>query len=515
MDKNTFFREAAKRICGTLDIQIAMENCFDFLKQYMPADGLNLGWFDEDRCGVHAIARVGVTRKLRIKNNFLPMPEETWNDILWSEEGNIRLISNPSQYKASQFFSRTFGIPDISVILLKLLIDGKRMGTLGIIAIGNDIFTQNHAEMVEMLHDPLAIAMSNAQKHDEVLNLMALLKDDNRYLQNEIMAAAGSDIIGSDKGLKGVMESVSQVGPLNSPVLILGETGTGKEVIANAIHNQSGRNSSPFIKVNCGAIPPNLIDSELFGHEKGSFTGALSRKRGRFERAHTGTILLDEVGELTMEAQVRLLRILQNKEIERVGGNESINVDIRVIAATNRNLETMVKNGTFRKDLWFRLNVFPISIPPLRSRKEDIPALLNHFILKKYRDFFYTFPPPVLPNNISILMEYTWPGNVRELENIVERVLIHFRGKGDSTILDFKPFIRAGQPGLVQVPVPLPLLPDKLDDLIRLHIQSILTETGGKIHGPNGAAKRLGINASTLRSRMDKLNISYGKWRAK
>ncbi len=349
-------------------------------------------------------------------------------------------------------------------------------------SIGKNRFTREHAQLLELLHVPLAIAMSNAQKHNEVLNLMALVKDDNRFLQREMMAAAGSDIIGSDMGLKGVMDNVSQVAPLNSPVLILGETGSGKELIANAVHRLSERNTAPFIKVNCGAIPPDLIDSELFGHEKGSFTGAVDKKRGRFERAHTGTILLDEVGELTLEAQVRLLRILQNKEIERVGGTKTIAVDSRIIAATNRDLETMVKKGSFREDLWFRLNVFPVHVPPLRKRKEDISALLNHFIQKKYRDFLYKSPPSVVPETLSVLWEYSWPGNIRELENIVERVLIQFRGKGEKTVLDFRPFISTGQQTATAEPEMPSTLPEKLDDLIRHHIQRTLTYTDGKIH---------------------------------
>ncbi len=213
-----------------------------------------------------------------------------------------------------------------------------------------------------------------------------MLADDNRYLHRELFRLAGDEIVGADFGLKGAMEMVRQVASLNSPVLLLGETGVGKDVIANAIHYSSPRKDGPFVKVNCGAIPETLLDSELFGHEKGAFTGALSQRRGRFERANKGTIFLDEIGELPSQAQVRMLRVLQYKEIERVGGTNPISVDIRLIAATNRDLEEMVRAKQFREDLWFRLNVFPIRIPPLRERREDIPALVRHFIERKSRE---------------------------------------------------------------------------------------------------------------------------------
>ncbi|HTP05168.1 MAG TPA: sigma-54 dependent transcriptional regulator, partial [Nitrospirota bacterium] len=231
---------------------------------------------------------------------------------------------------------------------------------------------RERTEALRKAHDELEL------RHQEVSRLKDMLADDNRYLQRQLLSVSGSEIMGADFGLKAVMNMVRQVAPLDSPVLLMGETGTGKEVIATAIHRFSPRREGPFIRVNCGAIPDSLIDSELFGHEKGAFTGAISQKRGRFERAHKGTIFLDEIGELPPQAQVRLLNVLQDREIERVGGTESIPVDIRILSATNRNLQAMVASGQFREDLWFRLNVFPIMIPPLRQRKEDIPALVHH-----------------------------------------------------------------------------------------------------------------------------------------
>ena len=245
---------------------------------------------------------------------------------------------------------------------------------LGLIADGLNQYTDEHARLLRLLHEPFAIAMSNALKHQEVIRFKDMLADDNRYLFDELRSVSGDEIIGSDFGLKAVMEMVQQVAPLDSPVLLLGETGTGKEVIANAIHYSSPRKDGPFIKVNCGAIPETLLDSELFGHEKGAFTGAISQRRGRFERADKGTIFLDEIGELPSQAQVRLLHVLQKKEIERVGGTSSIPVDIRIISATHRNLEEMIASGRFREDLWFRLNVFPDHDPAAQAEKRRYPG---------------------------------------------------------------------------------------------------------------------------------------------
>jgi transcriptional regulator with GAF, ATPase, and Fis domain len=321
------------------------------------------------------------------------------------------------------------------------------------------------------------------------------------------MRFSGDEIIGAEYGLKEIMEMVRKVSPLDSPVTLLGETGVGKEVIANAIHATSSRNDGPLVTVNCGAIPENLLDSELFGHEKGAFTGAIAQKRGHFERADGGTIFLDEIGELPPPAQVRLLRVLQHKKIERVGGTKTISVDVRIIAATHRDLEGLVKIGAFREDLWFRINVFPIVIPPLRDRKEDIPALVHHFIEKKSKEL-KIYPSPSVPiEEIDHLKAYHWPGNVRELENLVERELIHNRGKGSTGRLQFEHLELSNKTGLVERPDDGELL--TLDQAMSRHILQALKVSHGRINGPTGAARLLGINPNTLRNRMIKLGIPY------
>jgi transcriptional regulator with GAF, ATPase, and Fis domain len=253
----------------------------------------------------------------------------------------------------------------------------ERIGYLSLLAEGKHRYREFHAHLLFLLNDLFAVAVSKILQHQEILQLRDMLAEDNLKLRHKFHEMSGDTIIGADFGLKTVMKTITQVAPLNTPVLLFGETGVGKEVIANAIHYGSHRSKNPFVKVNCGAIPETLIDSEFFGHEKGAFTGAIHRKPGYFEQTHTGTIFLDEIGELPPPAKVRLLRVLQQHEIQRVGGAQTIPVDVRLITATHRNLEEKTRSGLFRKDLWFRLNVVPIMIPPLRDRLQDIPALVR------------------------------------------------------------------------------------------------------------------------------------------
>ena len=313
--------------------------------------------------------------------------------------------------------------------------------------------------------------------------------------------------MGAEFGLKGVMEQILKVSPLSSPVLLFGETGTGKELIANAIHSFSPRHNGPLIKVNCGAIPDTLIDSELFGHEKGAFTGAIAQQRGRFERADGGTIFLDEVSELPLNAQVRLLRVLQEKEIERVGGRRPIKIDVRIVSATNKDLKSLVGEKAFRDDLFYRLCVFPIHIPPLRERKMDIPGLVEYFMRKKAKEIGLHFIPKLLPGTMEALTEYGWPGNVRELSNAVERAIIIHEGKPLSfeDIVGFHP--DSGDE-IRYRPTETNLT---LNEMEADHIRQILEKAGGRVEGEQGAAALLGMNPGTLRHRMRKLRIPFGR----
>jgi PAS domain S-box-containing protein len=332
----------------------------------------------------------------------------------------------------------------------------------------------------------------------------ASLEAQNVYLQDEIKSVHNfEEIIGQSASLQEVLKKISLVAATDSSVLIVGETGTGKELIARAVHSNSPRRARPLIKVNCAALPTGLIESELFGHEKGAFTGAVERRVGRFELANGGTIFLDEIGELPPDVQVKLLRVLQEREFERVGGSATIKVDVRVIAATNRDLARMAAEGGFRPDLYYRLSVFPVVVPPLRTRREDIPLLVHYFVAR-YAAKIGRQLTHVSEQAMQRLLAYPWPGNVRELENVIERAVILSAGP----VLDIGPEVlsqtEAASSPSPSAPVPAP---GSLQNAERRHILAVLKQTNWRIDGPNGAARVLDVHPNTLRSRMQKLGI--------
>jgi len=327
------------------------------------------------------------------------------------------------------------------------------------------------------------------------------VRDENLALREQIdQAFMFEDIVGSSPALQTVLSSIVKVAPTNSTVLITGETGTGKELIARAIHKHSQRSGQAFISVNCASIPSSLIASELFGHEKGAFTGALQRRQGRFELAHSGTIFLDEVGDLPAETQIALLRVLQERQFERVGGNRIIPTDVRVIAATNRDLTAAIAAGTFRADLFYRLNVFPIEVPPLRKRKEDISMLVEYFV-KRYAEKTGKQIRKIDNKTLERCQSYPWPGNIRELQNIVERSVI--LSSGDTFWIE-KAWLASREPARLELPGPLP---DTLRNQEREIIERALSESKGKVAGPEGAAAKLGIPRSTLDWKIKQLRI--------
>jgi transcriptional regulator with GAF, ATPase, and Fis domain len=313
------------------------------------------------------------------------------------------------------------------------------------------------------------------------------------------------EIVGSSPALQAVLSSIVKVAPTNSTVLITGETGTGKELIARAIHKHSQRMGQPFISVNCASIPSSLIASELFGHEKGAFTGAVQRRQGRFELAHSGTIFLDEVGDLPLETQVSLLRVLQERQFERVGGNQILCTDVRVIAATNRDLTAAIAAGAFRSDLFYRLNVFPIEVPPLRKRKEDIPILVEYFV-KRYAEKAGKQIRKIDMNTLDLCQSYPWPGNIRELQNIVERSVI--LSSGDTFWIE-EAWLANPEPARKESSAPLP---ETLQNQEREIIEAALAECKGKVAGLEGAAARLGIPRSTLDWKIKQLKIKKHKF---
>ena len=504
VDENDFFRRVTIQICSSLDIEVAMWRCIQFLKEFMPADEMYLHLYESGLGAFRTIAGATATEGRRM-DQITPLPQEVRTRV--AKFTGMGVINQPELEPSFQFMLQFYGRPDTSALIRLLEVEGKKLGALVLLAEGRNRFSEEHARLYSLLNEPFSIAVSNTLKHQEILRLKDLLADDNRYLHRELLRLSGDEIVGAEFGLKGVMAMVREVASLGSPVLLLGETGVGKDVVANAIHYSSPRKDGPFVKVNCGAIPETLLDSELFGHEKGAFTGAISQRRGRFERANGGTIFLDEIAELPPQAQVRMLRVLQYKEIERVGGTDSVSVDIRLIAATNRNLEEMVKAKQFREDLWFRLNVFPIRVPPLSERKGDIPALVHHFIKRKSRELRLPTPPPLAPGVIDRLVAYHWPGNVRELENVIERALILSKGQP----LTFDDLAGGKAKDTSQIHVEPQEPPLRLDEVTSQHILRVLEMTKGKVHGKGGAADVLGINPSTLRNRMNQLGIPYGR----
>ena len=364
-------------------------------------------------------------------------------------------------------------------------------------ALRKNQYAEADAEFLMEIANQIAIAVDNMKSHEETEALKARFEAEAVYLQEEIKTEHNfEEIIGQSAPVRQLLRNVEQVAPTEATVLIQGETGTGKELVARAVHDWSRRKDRPLVKVNCGSIPAGLVESELFGHEKGAFTGATQRRVGRFELANGGTIFLDEVTELPIDTQVKLLRVLQEGEFERVGSSQTIKVDVRAIAATNRDLKEVVRNGTFRSDLFYRLNVFPLGVPALRERKDDIPLLVN-FFLSKFGKKLGKEVRGVSQKSMDSLLHYDWPGNVRELQNIVERAVV--LASGPIVQID-ESMMRSGETAQESAV-------DTLENAERNHILRALNETHWVVHGKKGAAEILGINPSTLRSRMEKLGI--------
>lgn len=507
VDQYSFFHEVSVRICGSLDIDKALGRCFQYVSQVLPLDELFVSVYEPETQLMKNVATADILGARLTPEENPPLTTDLLQEIEEAQRfPRARKIDKCSEDPFIRRLADTLKWAPSSVLVNRLLIEGRYVGAFIARVKGEGKYTDEHLHLWASVNEPAAVALANYQRYREVTRLKDLLADDKRYLQNELRKSRGERLIGVDLGLKEVMENVRRVAPLMSPVLLTGETGTGKEVIANAIHDLSPRSEGPLVKVNCGAIPETLVDSEFFGHEKGAFTGAISLKRGRFERAHGGTIFLDEVSELPLAVQVRLLRVLQEREIERVGGTKPIRVDVRIISATNRNLEGLIETGQFREDLFFRLSVFPISVPPLRERKDDIPILVRYFVRKKAAEMVLTSTPTLLPGEIERLRSYNWPGNVRELENAIERAII----LSDGQQLSFGGII--GRDALSRGHGPdTERRADRLDEIEARHIEAILRDVGGKVGGKGGAADLLGINPSTLRHRMRKLGIKFGR----
>jgi formate hydrogenlyase transcriptional activator len=411
----------------------------------------------------------------------------------------ISSVSRETRWQGLLERARPYGVQ--SACYLPLTTARRRRGTLCFASKQPDAYQEAELEFLQLVANQVAVAVENAFAFQEIETLRDKLHKEKAYLEEEVRTEHNFDqIVGESSALHRVLKLADTVAPTGSTVLIRGETGTGKELVARAIHDLSPRKDRTFVKLNCAAIPTGLLESELFGHERGAFTGAVAQKVGRFELAHQGTLFLDEVGDIPLELQPKLLRVLQEQEFERLGGTRTIRVDVRLVAATNRDLAQMVAEGRFRSDLYYRLNVFPLLLPPLRERADDIPRLVRHFTQRFARRMgrrIETIPSEVM----DALVRYSWPGNIRELQNVIERAVILSAGPALQVPLgELQP-----APTRTNEPMAAALT---LADAEKEHILGILRETDWVVGGAKGAASRLGIRRSTLQWKMKKLGIS-------
>jgi transcriptional regulator with GAF, ATPase, and Fis domain len=504
------------------------------LKEYLPIESLLVRSLDASCNTVKTIA-IGSASHLP----YLPSADTVGSVAKWERviqwAGRRESIFSPSSRRTGDV--RLLVPPEIEGdVLAGPLVGGS--GPIGVLvanSTANRSFLPEHQQLFDGLLEPLSIALENHQQASELMTLRQLQGSTDRSKKAGFSKsdAASEVIVGSDSGLRRIMERVKLVSSSDVPVLILGETGTGKEVVSRAIHMRSRRAGGPFIRVNCGAIPSELLDSHLFGHERGSFTGAEATRHGWFERADGGTLFLDEIGELPPAAQVRLLRVLQDSFVERVGGQTPIRVDVRIIAATHRDLPTMVRERQFREDLWYRINVFPLLMPPLRDRPEDIGMLVRHFVHRAADRFGLPSTEPT-SDDLLLMLQYRWPGNIRELAAVVDRAVILGEGErldlakalgigsshaapttvsSEATFYEVVPEtptaalpIRSTQPQNSEIPL-------TLDEAMKRHIELVLDQVGGQIEGKKGAAQLLDINPHTLRARMRKLGVRWSAFR--
>jgi transcriptional regulator with GAF, ATPase, and Fis domain len=485
---------------------------------HMPLEELRIESVQPDQHGLLTLAKWAASTGMDAAHRASGIDAVGMPALLrWAGEQDCA-IHGPGEVIAGPFRHLKDIDRNCAVLLAPLVHRSGMLSLVRFVSPRGEVLSPVQQQILKEALPPLSAIIENDQRLREIQRLGAAAEADKQVLLLRLgRESMGDTIVGIDSGLQAVMQRAAQVATTDASVLLLGETGSGKEVIARAVHERSLRTSGPFVRVNCGALPPDLIDSELFGHEKGSFTGALGSRRGWFERADGGTLFLDEVGELPLAAQVRLLRVLQDGIIQRVGSEHDIQVDVRLIAATHRDLPVMVQEGHFREDLWYRLAVFPIIIPPLHERPEDIEPLARHLVQRAAHRLGVP-TPPVQRSDIAMLMGYRWPGNVRELGSVLERAVI--LGHGHSLDLEsalgaqnnrrvsgaWEPLTGssvAADTGALQ----------PLENVIRAHLSKALAVSRGRIDGPQGAAQLLQINPSTLRAKLRKYQLEPGDYR--
>jgi formate hydrogenlyase transcriptional activator len=510
-DRSTLLLEINNAVVSNLDLRELLKSISASLRRIIPHEGAFLTLFNPER------TRLRVQALDLQPQDKVPFEEGVTIELPGTPEGEAIASRKPvlviPVIDVDRFFSpwvqRALENGVRSGCAVPLIAHGRPLGALSVVSLREAAFNEEDAELLQQCSNQIAIAVENALAYREIEAVKNKLSQEKVYLEDEIRNELNfEEIIGQSPALRKVLQMVQTVSASDSTVLILGETGTGKELIARAIHNLSSRHERTMVKINCAAIPMGLLESELFGHEKGAFTGAIAQRIGRFELANRGTLFLDEVGDIPLELQPKLLRVLQEQQFERLGSTRTQQVDVRLVAATNCDLGKMVADKQFRSDLYYRLNVFPITIPPLRERPEDIPLLARFFADRFSRRM--KKPIESIPAKaIAVLSQYRWPGNVRELENVIERAVILSRG----TELEI-PMGELRTAAAPIVVVPAVREPEKqpasgtLESVERDHILRVLEETRWVIAGPGGAAARLGMKRTTLQAKMRKLGLS-------
>jgi formate hydrogenlyase transcriptional activator len=493
--RDAFLLEISNTLAAHLDIRELLTAVAACLRQVKQFDEANLALYDPQSKmlrvqALEASAKCGEEGLIPVAGSPAGWAYTARRPLLLKGVANEKLPFDVRSQLADQNVQSACWIP--------LLGQDGALGTLNLFSKRAGTFTDDDLGILTQMANQIAIALGNALAFRRISELTQRLAQEKQYLEDELRTEFNfEDIVGESNALKRVLKQIETVAPTDSTVLILGETGTGKELIARAVHDLSDRREHNFVRVNCASIPTGLLESELFGHEKGAFTGAIAQRIGRLELAHQGTIFLDEVGDIPFELQPKLLRVLQEKQFERLGTSRTITVDVRIVAATNRDLGKMVAAGQFRSDLFYRLSVFPIVVPPLRDRREDIPLLVHYFVAQFAKRMNKQIES-VAPETMQALLRYSWPGNIRELEHLIERAVILSRG----------PVLTVPQVELAQQAATPVAANASLEEMEREHILRVLRETNGKIGGPGGAAERLGMNRTTLNSRMQKLGIS-------
>jgi formate hydrogenlyase transcriptional activator len=487
-----------RTLASSLEVQRLLPLISECVTRVVPHDFAGVTLFEGDERRMKAYVLSPTPAKPLLESGRSVSIEQTLSARAFLQKESHTLTREDLVSHASSISDRIVNAGIRTVRCMPLLTSKGALGTLNVGSKKDRAFSEQDEEILNQIAAQLAIALDNARAYREIQELKERLAEEKLYLEDEIRTELHfEEIIGDSAELRSALGRLKTGAPSDSTILLLGETGTGKELAARAIHRMSRRKDASFIKVNCAAIPTGLLESELFGHEKGAFTGAVAKKIGRMELAEKGTFFLDEVGDIPLELQPKLLRVLQDHEFERLGSNHTIRVDVRLIAATNRDLRKRVAEGLFREDLFYRLNVFPIQMPPLRQRPGDIPLLVRHFVQKIARRHDKTIET-IPTGTMDALMRWHWPGNVRELENFIER----------SVILSSATVLRAPLSELRSEQDEDVALDSTLENAEREHILRVLRDSGGVISGPHGAAMKLGLKRTTLQSKMRKLGIT-------